>query len=1300
MKKCFLFLIMVLMLSLASAIIVETGSFRNFLYGTEPACAYDNWVSHIAEGLALPGYNHYAPYDRQTNGFGNFRTINALETIQWKSVIDHMLAGDYLQAEAVIQSNNFPYQVVQFNDTETRRTYYLLREDLVMSYIDDNGTPDDPHDDEIGSFAYAWGLYLFNPNGTRPIIITAPHPCDDFPTPAMAALALKELDPRFMIISGAGREAKWTQVAPYYNSKSLSDPTRVAAHPFNYAYEKMAAHIRDEYNMREFSLQIHSYDYDLHVGYPNNQISAGNKSLCPNLPIRDLSGARNDMINQAPEYIHPANTIGTHEAVHITDFYGVHYNIHDFTWSDGVNEYPVNDKIDLPGYAYSTQMLYTLNGWNDYDVYDPWFHIEMDELPICYEQTENNFNWFYGWDETTQQWSLENRFTKFLQFYSPWVYHLKAVIDDTIELDNDQDPTAVENLAIVAAGLDRVTLSWDRCSDFDFDGYEILYATEPIGEENFSIFNRTNDSFLASQACESSTVTGLTNDNVYYFKIRGIDKNGNYSSLSNEVSTSLAPAYINSFAVNGMHQSIRVAWNVAIQNNNQGFKIYRKSEGMDYEMVDSWLTNPALAAGIGVFEWWDLDVANHDVYTYLISSTNTDNVEYMHNFPTSGHAMPVHTISIRNGAGSLTDSITFGNNQFASDSRDSYWDITKSNPSGNYVWNAFWQPSWGQQGTHLSQEVKGGYDVNNELKTWTMRTRSNQTGPLTIEVSDTFNRGEKLWLADGGNYHNLLEGPYTFNNANSNVRAFTLFWGNMQPAIRPATMPNQVLQGGNNVTFSWNYTYPFLVEHVELSLQNETDSLLVSSFMTSAQSSVDYTIPQQANMPNTKLIWDMYAVDGVHTRFVSPYTFALIPGMNNVIFVPGWQTMTNPWPEHPVTVAQAFGDGTVAYSMGSDGNWVPAQDFLFNSPIWVNPVDVAFFGSSTAVQGEEFSVDLQDGWNLIGNPHLCIYDLESLRFIVNGKTYRFGEMVNQGLVSNAIYVFKEGRYQLAEQIEPFEAFYIKYYASDQVVSQVNFFPYWESYDVTPPLAQSCIDLFAETGSGVDWVRVGTHDYIDTEVGFRLNLPKAPEPPFDMPRMYLNVETDPTGRMDHIFQSLYKSPLETDETIQQIIEYSVVLDLPNTDPVTFSWGENTLPENWQIGFFIEDNVFYNTHVNDLVFEPAEAGVYECIIRLSNYIVPSDRPVVAMIGKPLAYPNPFNPDVNIAFSLAKAGNVSVDVYNIRGQKVRNLSSGAMQEGNHTLHWNGKDKHGRNVASGVYFVMINSGKHSQSVKVMLMK
>ena len=444
---------------------------------------------------------------------------------------------------------------------------------------------------------------------------------------------------------------------------------------------------------------------------------------------------------------------------------------------------------------------------------------------------------------------------------------------------------------------------------------------------------------------------------------------------------------------------------------------------------------------------------------------------------------------------------------------------------------------------------------------------------------------------------------------------------------------------------------------------------------------------------------DLYAVDGVHTRFSSDYTLAFVPFMNLKMFEPGWQTMVNPWPQNPLTVAEVFGDGSLAYAMDQNDAWIPQEDFHFANPIWANPVDTSFYSTTSDVQNGEYFIDLEDGWNLIGNPHLCEYELVNLRFNVNGKVYSFGDMVAQELISPAIYVFKEGRYHLTKVIKPFEAFLIRYYASPLVFSQVDFLPYWEAYDTTPPLAQSSIDLFAQTQDGADWIRVGTHDYVNTELSFKLNLPKAPEPPFAMPRFTV-IDPIPSLRPDQEYQSFFKNPLDDGQNFEQEINFSLVLELPTTDPVTFSWGDNTLPQQWQVAFYIDNMVYHDGSLNELIFVPQEAGTYQCSIRLSNYIVSNDNPIAALISKPLAYPNPFNPNVNIAFSLNKSSPVSVDVYNVKGQKVRNLQNGTMNQGQHSLTWNGKDGNGKEVASGIYMVRILSGKSSQAIKVMMMK
>jgi hypothetical protein len=84
----------------------------------------------------------------------------------------------------------------------------------------------------------------------------------------------------------------------------------------------------------------------------------------------------------------------------------------------------------------------------------------------------------------------------------------------------------------------------------------------------------------------------------------------------------------------------------------------------------------------------------------------------------------------------------------------------------------------------------------------------------------------------------------------------------------------------------------------------------------------------------------------------------------------------------------------------------------------------------------------------------------------------------------------------------------------------------------------------------------------------------------------------------------------------------------------------------------------------------------------------------------YPNPFNPQTTINYSIRKAGKVSLDVYNLAGQKVKTLVNDRKTAGSHNVVWNGKDDAGNNVSSGVYFYRITNGKESKTNKMILMK
>ncbi len=77
----------------------------------------------------------------------------------------------------------------------------------------------------------------------------------------------------------------------------------------------------------------------------------------------------------------------------------------------------------------------------------------------------------------------------------------------------------------------------------------------------------------------------------------------------------------------------------------------------------------------------------------------------------------------------------------------------------------------------------------------------------------------------------------------------------------------------------------------------------------------------------------------------------------------------------------------------------------------------------------------------------------------------------------------------------------------------------------------------------------------------------------------------------------------------------------------------------------------------------------------------------------YPNPFNPSTFIEFSLARPADVSLVVYNLRGQEIRTLVSETKSAGAYRVQWDGKDNQMKTVANGVYLYKLKAGDHTSS-------
>lgn len=84
----------------------------------------------------------------------------------------------------------------------------------------------------------------------------------------------------------------------------------------------------------------------------------------------------------------------------------------------------------------------------------------------------------------------------------------------------------------------------------------------------------------------------------------------------------------------------------------------------------------------------------------------------------------------------------------------------------------------------------------------------------------------------------------------------------------------------------------------------------------------------------------------------------------------------------------------------------------------------------------------------------------------------------------------------------------------------------------------------------------------------------------------------------------------------------------------------------------------------------------------------------------YPNPFNPVTTISYSLIQEENVNLEIFNIKGQKVKTLLNDVQTAGSHKVIWNGTDDYENSVSSGIYFYKMTTPGFSSVKKMILMK
>ena len=234
--------------------------------------------------------------------------------------------------------------------------------------------------------------------------------------------------------------------------------------------------------------------------------------------------------------------------------------------------------------------------------------------------------------------------------------------------------------------------------------------------------------------------------------------------------------------------------------------------------------------------------------------------------------------------------------------------------------------------------------------------------------------------------------------------------------------------------------------------------------------------------------------------------------------------------------------------------------------------------------------------------------------------------------------------------------------------------------------------------GATWYRIGGH-YVSAAGACESNLwMGVSDPAVD------NAESGARGRVLPTHD-----PHPDDDTLHNAAGFvshdAYVSDTLSVGPYVGAWilrdlqGED-LP--WISGF---DGLNFQPDQDYHAYEPAESLYavveYAVMILEKPTLVREDEEILpGHFRLSQSYPNPFNNQAVIKYSLFKRTEVSLVIYNVLGQKVRTLVNNERQSGDVSVTWDGKDDRGRDLSSGIYFYQLRAGESAETRRMVLLK
>ena len=245
--------------------------------------------------------------------------------------------------------------------------------------------------------------------------------------------------------------------------------------------------------------------------------------------------------------------------------------------------------------------------------------------------------------------------------------------------------------------------------------------------------------------------------------------------------------------------------------------------------------------------------------------------------------------------------------------------------------------------------------------------------------------------------------------------------------------------------------------------------------------------------------------------------------------------------------AEIFGIESVFYEFHLD-EFSETNELDFLKPYWMHAfVENEVVLNDFVMAQTECYVELNEGWNLIPNPHLATYDIEQLVFLINNEEYEFYSAVQNGLIEPTIYEF-DNYFNSVNQVLPLTAYYLYVYDDD---ISLKFIPFYENWYSPEFLLDWKLKIIAEQ-SDFSSIIVGTSLQADSLYNPYYDYLKPTHKPFvDGISFYIPDNSD---GLKKLHQSI-TAPQNPNSDF--LYSWSAQLELNNLDPILFEKKEDDI-----------------------------------------------------------------------------------------------------------------------------------------------